>query len=81
MRDVFLTGATGAIGSAIVPRLLQEPDTTLTLLVRARDAADLERRMADMRLYWDIAEGSEPARRIRALRGDICAPAFGPVRR
>ncbi len=77
MRDVFLTGATGTIGSALVPRLLQDPETTLTLLVRARDAADLERRMTDMRLYWGIAEGSAQDRRIRALQGDISSPAFG----
>lgn len=77
MSHVFLTGATGTIGSALVPRLLQDQGTTVSLLVRARDADDLERRLREMLAYWGFAAGDDRARRIDALQGDISSPAFG----
>lgn len=77
MRNVFLTGATGTIGSALVPRLLDEPSTSLTLLLRARDDAELQARLADMLAYWGLHSGDSQAVRIRALRGDITLPQFG----
>lgn len=77
MREIFVTGATGTIGSALVPRLLRSPDTRVRLLVRARDDADLQRRMASMRAYWGWDEDDERGRRVVALRGDICAPCLG----
>jgi thioester reductase-like protein len=77
MRRVFLTGATGTIGSALVPRLLADADTELSLLIRARDDADLERRLGEMRAWWGLKPGDPRTARIRALRGDISEPNFG----
>jgi len=77
VKNVFLTGATGTIGSALVPRLLAEGDTALTLLIRARDDADLQARMAQMLAYWHYPPGDDRAARIRPLRGDISLPQFG----
>lgn len=77
MKNVFLTGSTGTIGSALVPRLLADGDTTLTLLIRARDDADLNARLTEMLAYWQYQPGGSRASRIRPLRGDISLPQFG----
>ncbi len=77
MKNVFLTGGTGTIGSALVPRLLADDDTVLTLLIRARDDADLHARLAQMLGYWQFEPGGSRASRIRPLRGDISLPQFG----
>ena len=74
MKNVFLTGGTGTIGSALVPRLLADDDTVLTLLIRARDDADLHARLAEMLGYWQYQQGDSRASRIRPLRGDISLP-------
>ena len=77
MKHIFLTGATGTIGSALVPRLLQDEDVSLTLLIRARDDHDLQARLAAMQDHWQWATGDPRASRISALRGDIALPQLG----
>jgi len=77
VRNVFLTGATGTIGSALVPRLLGDEAASLTLLMRARDDAELHTRLAGMLAYWGLQPGDSRAVRIRPLRGDITQPQFG----
>lgn len=78
MSEYFITGATGAIGSALVPLLLQSPETRLTLLLRATSADDLAARLAALYRFWQVAGGDETLRqRVRALRGDVTQPAFG----
>lgn len=77
MRRIFLTGSTGTIGSAIVPRLLEASGDRVTLLIRASDDKELQRRLESMFAYWGIGERDERRQRIAALRGDIELPAFG----
>jgi thioester reductase-like protein len=48
MSHVFLTGASGTIGSALVPRLLADPAQQVTLLLRAADSADLQSRLTGL---------------------------------
>ena len=77
MKNVFLTGATGTIGSALVPRLLDDTDTSLSLLIRAIDESGLRARLGDMLAYWGYRPDDARAARIRVLRGDISQPDFG----
>ena len=77
MKNVFLTGSTGAIGSALVPRLLEDPGTSVSLLIRARDEDNLHVRLGNLLSYWQYLPGDFRAARIRAVRGDISQPFFG----
>lgn len=76
-KHVFLTGATGTIGSELLPRFLDEPDTLLTLLIRARDDEALGKRVADLLAWCGIAPDDPRIERLDARRGDISAPDFG----
>lgn len=77
MTHTFLTGATGTIGSAVLPRLLEEADSHVTLLIRARDEADLQGRLQGMLEYWGFPPGDTRVGRVHAMRGDIALPGFG----
>lgn len=77
MTRIFLTGGTGTIGSALVPRLLKDEQAQLTLLVRADSDTDLRARLAGMLAYWRLPEAGGGAARISMLRGDISQPDFG----
>ncbi|MFI5317410.1 MAG: SDR family oxidoreductase [Myxococcota bacterium] len=73
---ILLTGATGLVGGELLPRLLAAaPDATLHCLVRARDAAELERRASG--LLACAAAAPNGAARTRVLAGDMRAPDLG----
>ena len=77
MRHILLTGATGTIGSALVPQLLASRDTTVSLLMRAADTTELLARHGKMLAYWGYAPGDADAARLKPLLGDISLPSFG----
>lgn len=77
MKQVFVTGATGTIGSALVPQLLAEPGTRVTLLLRADDDAALRARIDRLLAFWRMAPDDLRAIRIDAVRGDITQPQLG----
>lgn len=77
MKSVFLTGATGTIGSAVLPRLLADPQTRVTLLIRAADDTALHGRLEELCSFWGMAPGDPQRARIDTLRGDIALPGFG----
>ncbi len=76
-RHYFVTGATGTVGSAVVERILAEPDTRVSILVRASDEAALEARRQNLLTHWGMAADSSAARRLHALSGDILKPDLG----
>lgn len=76
-RTVFLTGATGTIGSALVPKLLADDDTDVILLMRADDDVGLRKRLADLLTYWQWRSGDAHATRLHAVQGDISEPGLG----
>ncbi len=69
---ILLTGGTGHIGSALIPRLLRNPDTRILAVIRARD----EEHLAQRRARLVEATGISSAR-LGAVRGDISAPELG----
>lgn len=75
MNHYFITGATGNIGSALIPLLLKRPGI-IQLLIRADDEAHLQQRFAELCSFWGITP--ESAReRILPCRGDMTEPGFG----
>lgn len=80
MKHYFITGATGAIGGALVPVLLREPQARLTLLLRAASADEVNTRLQSLCRFWQPSIVDTSWReRLRALRGDVTLPDFGPA--
>ncbi|RLQ20775.1 NAD-dependent epimerase/dehydratase family protein [Seongchinamella sediminis] len=78
-RIVLITGATGAVGSAVVPVFLEDPATTVYLLMRADSEAHLQQRLRDLLAFWQPEMKVDEAllARIRPLRGDVSEPRLG----
>jgi thioester reductase-like protein len=70
-----ITGATGAVGGALVPCLSADSDATLYLIVRAKNDDDLRRRAAELRRYWNF--DAAQAERVCFFRGDVTEPELG----
>lgn len=69
-RTLLLTGATGHVGTALLPRLVAGGGTRVLALVRARDEAHLALRQHRLR---EAAGSSE----VLAIRGDVALPDLG----
>jgi thioester reductase-like protein len=76
---IFLTGATGYIGSYLATGFAARHGESLNLLVRAKDAGEAERRLWQaLQLHLDFPAFREIlGTRIRIFRGDLTAPNFG----
>ncbi len=78
MKTIFITGATGVVGSSLVPVLLKQTDLQLKLLIRARSAAELATRLERLCQFWGVGPDNAGIRsRIQALAGDTTLPQFG----
>jgi len=78
MMTYFVTGATGAVGSAIVPRLLEDQDTNVYLLLRAGSEKNLGERLESLFRYWGITpDDAARRRRVHPLRGDVTSDRLG----
>ncbi|TVT57257.1 MAG: NAD-dependent epimerase/dehydratase family protein [Azoarcus sp. PHD] len=77
MNTYFLTGASGAVGSAIVPLLHANENVKLRILLRAESDQHLAERFEKLCAFWGIAADAETRRRIAPLRGDAAEPNFG----
>ena len=74
-RIFLVTGATGAVGSAIVPLLLAEPSTKVYVLLRASSDEALGSRMQALLDYWgDWVDRQDLPDRLVGVRGDIGHP-------
>lgn len=77
MTQVFLTGATGAIGSALAPLFLDEPGASLKLLLRPKRGRAVGERLREMGEFWGLPPDDERWQRIEAIDGDAALPRFG----
>jgi thioester reductase-like protein len=78
MRSVLITGATGVLGSTLVPLFLTEPGTVVRLVLRASSDLQLRERLGQLFAFWELSP-SDPAiaGRVEAFRGDVSAPKLG----
>jgi nucleoside-diphosphate-sugar epimerase len=78
MSYVFITGATGFLGSYVADILLRETDTKLFVLTRAKDEAEFEKKIWDgLQLHRTAAEFWAVRDRMIFIRGDLTAPGLG----
>ncbi len=78
LKVYFVTGATGAVGSALVPLLLGDPNVKVFLLLRAGSSEELSSRLQTLFQFWCFAENDDALKsRVVGLRGDVTAPCFG----
>jgi thioester reductase-like protein len=74
MATGLITGATGFLGAELVRSLLEaDPSLELTALIRARDPAELDQRLA--KITGPL--GEQLMRRLTAVAGDVTRPRFG----
>jgi thioester reductase-like protein len=76
---VFITGATGLIGSHLVARILKDdPTTQLALLVRGDSDEDAKKRLEGTLGMWLSEADLQPMKkRIRVIKGDITLSRLG----
>ncbi len=75
-RHLFLTGATGLLGSYLLSELLEQTDATVHCLVRAADEAEGLRRLQKTLEKYHLWR-QEYAGRIVAVPGDLDRPLLG----
>lgn len=76
-REIFLTGATGVLGSQLAFQWLEQPRTKLWLLMRAGSHAALRERAAELIGYLTGLGARAVESRVECVRGDAEAPRFG----
>lgn len=69
----LLTGATGHVGSALLPRLLDQPHDRVFALLRAKDATHLQARAEALRASLPPSCRG----RVEVLAGDVTLPGLG----
>ncbi len=82
-RAIFLTGATGVLGSRLIPILFREHKRPFILLMRAKDPMHLRERFKTLKDFWgrlphfDSAFLEDLERHIILMKGDITLQQFG----
>jgi nucleoside-diphosphate-sugar epimerase len=78
VRTVLITGGTGVIGSRLVPLYLEDPDTSVRLLIRGHTIHDVQDRLRNLLAFWGL-DAADPTvgGRLQALLGDVSRPHLG----
>lgn len=81
MSVYFLTGASGVVGSAIVPELLGQTEAEIRILLRPKKGQTVAARLAELESFWlQHYPGLTTAQiraRVRPVAGEITEPALG----
>ncbi|WP_022668829.1 SDR family oxidoreductase [Desulfospira joergensenii] len=77
MKHYFVTGATGAIGAALIPLLLEDQDSSIDLLIRAENENHLQERLNKLFVFWEFDFEDERKKRVNGIIGDISQALFG----
>ncbi|MBV8649423.1 SDR family oxidoreductase [Paludibacterium sp.] len=73
---ILMTGVTGGLGSALLPRLLRRyPHCEVVALIRGADASEVNARLAEALDFGGLAPAERA--RVSACRADIGQPRFG----
>ena len=77
-KKYFVTGATGTIGSALIPLLLEDPSSQVWALMRADSSEHLKKRLEELIAFWEMDESQaqDARRRIIPLLGDTYQRKF-----
>ena len=76
IRRVFLTGATGFLGTQVLGELLRTTDWQIVCLVRANNNAHAQARIAEALVNAGV-EASTAGGRITVMRGSVSDPDYG----
>ncbi len=74
----FVTGATGAVGSALIPLLLEDRHAKIWILLRAESNDHLQQRLQTLLDFWEVdkEQAEDAKRRITPIQGDTDAAKF-----
>jgi thioester reductase-like protein len=77
-KKYFVTGATGAIGSALIPLLLEDQNSQVWALMRADSCEHLAKRLEELITFWEMdhEQAQDARRRIIPLLGDTDQSKF-----
>ena len=80
MSMYFITGASGVVGSGIVPQIIEQTDAEVLIMLRPKDGSDLQSRLEELKKFWAThypQASSSITERVIPVRGEITEPALG----
>ncbi|MBI2798783.1 MAG: SDR family oxidoreductase [Gammaproteobacteria bacterium] len=81
MSVYLVTGASGVVGSAIVPVLLQRPDAKVYILLRAKKGQSLDSRFEELKKFWcehySALSSEMLSTRVSPMNGEITESLLG----
>ncbi len=77
---IFLTGATGFLGSFLLEQLLEQTRAKIYCLVRSKDENEGAKRLRQSQARYELSVKHSDLRRVIPISGDLSKPFFGLAR-